>query len=243
MYYVMGDVETPGAPGNEWRRGDTWPPAHTETRLFLTADRRLTAMAPAAATDAADTVSYTFDPKDPCPTRGGGDLSIPAGPMDQRPIEGRPDVLCFSTEPLPDPIEVTGQITAKVFLSSDAVDTDLSVRFCDVYPDGRSFLMAEGMLRARCRDGLDHEVPLVPGAVQPMTVELWPTSVVMNAGHRLRVTLTSSNHPRFDLNPGTGKPWATGEPMRAQRNTIHCSAEHPSHVVLPVPVAPRRGGG
>jgi putative CocE/NonD family hydrolase len=241
-YYNMGDVDTPGAPGNQWRRSDTWPPACTATRLFLAADRRLVADPP-QATGPEAMVAYTFAPADPCPTRGGGNLTIPSGPMDQRPVEGRADVLCFSTAPLPEPIEVTGQIVAKVFLSSEAVDTDLSVRFCDVYPDGRSFLMAEGMLRARYREGLGQDVPLVPATVYPLTVELWPTSVVINTGHRLRVTVTSSNHPRFDVNPGTGKPWVAGEAMRPQRNTIHCGAEHPSHVVLPVPVAPRRAGG
>lgn len=238
-FYVMGDVETPGAPGNAWRHSDTWPPPHTERELFLAADGTLSETPPAGSESQA-VVSYTFDPADPCPTRGGGNLTIPAGPMDQRPVESRPDVVCFTTAPLAEPLEVTGRIRAVIYLASDAPDTDLSVRFCDVYPDGRSFLMAEGMLRARCRAGLDRETLLTPGAVEPLTVELWPTSVALNAGHRLRIAVTSSNYPRFDINPGTGRPWAPGEPMRPQRNTICCTAEHPSHIVLPV-AAPQEG--
>jgi predicted acyl esterase len=237
-YYVMGAVDDPAAPGNLWRTADTWPPPGTQATFYLTADRRLVSAAP-TATGPETALSYTFDPQNPCPTRGGGNLTIPAGPMDQRPAESRPDVLCFSTEPLLAPLETTGQITASLFLASSAVDTDLSLRFCDVYPDGRSFLMAEGMLRVRFREGVDHETLMTPGTVYPLQIEFWPTSVVINQGHRLRLTVTSSNHPRFDVNPGTGKPWAAGEPTQTQRNTLYCDAAHPSRIVLPVPAAPK----
>lgn len=235
-YYVMGDVDTPGAPGNTWRYADSWPPAHTEVKRHLGAEQRLSETPPAAGSEAV--LRYTFDPASPCPTRGGGNLNIAAGPMDQRPVEGRTDVLCFATEPLAVPLEITGQARAVLFVSSDAPDTDLSLRLSDVYPDGRSFLMAEGMLRLRFREGLTKEVLMTPETVYPVTLELWPTSVAINAGHRIRLAVTSSNHPRFDVNPGTGKPRADGEPMRVQHNAIHCSAEYPSHLVLPVPVTP-----
>ena len=236
-YYVMGDVDDPAAPGNLWRTAEAWPPPGTTTTLYLTADRRLLATAPTATGPDAATLRYPFDPKNPCPTRGGGNLTIPAGPMDQRPVESRPDLLCFSTEPLAEPLETTGQISASLFLSTTAVDTDLSLRFCDVYPDGRSFLMAEGMLRLRFRDGFDKEVPMTPGTIYPVKFELWPTSVIINRGHRIRLSVTSSNNPRFDVNPGTGKPWVAGEPLKTQQNTLYCDATHPSQIVLPVPAA------
>ncbi|MBN2450168.1 MAG: CocE/NonD family hydrolase [Lentisphaeria bacterium] len=233
-YYVMGDAEDPASPGREWRFADDWPPPHAEYTLYLRQNGALdTEAPPPAAADAG--ITYVFDPARPCPTMGGCNLTLPAGPMDQREIEARDDVAVFTTPPLAEPLECTGIPRAVLFFASDAVDTDLSVRLCDVYPDGRSMLVAEGMLRARFRHGLDREVLLQPGTIQPVTVELWPTSVVVHRGHRIRVAVTSSNHPRFDLNPGTGMPYREDGPVRVQTNTIRLSAQHPSHLVLPRP--------
>ncbi|MCX5670258.1 MAG: CocE/NonD family hydrolase, partial [Planctomycetota bacterium] len=177
---------------------------------------------------------YTFDPADPCPTLGGRNLNIAKGPMNQNPIEGRPDVLLFTAEPLAEPVEVTGRIGAKLWVSSSAADTDLSVRFSDVYPDGRSFLMADGILRLRCRESLVKPVPLEPGKLYEVAVDCWSTSIVVNKGHRLRCTVTSSNYPRFDVNPGTGKPEFESPEKVKQTNRIFCDAAHPSRIILPV---------
>lgn len=231
-YYVMGDAETPGAPGNEWRHADAWPLPCTETPYYFTKEGGLAPAKPAAA--GQEFREFTFDPADPCPTVGGRNLNIAKGPMNQNRIEGRPDVLLFTTEPLAEPVEVTGRIWAKLWVSSSAVDTDLSVRFSDVYPDGRSFLMADGMLRLRCRESVSKPTPLVPGQLYEVAVDCWSTSIIINKGHRIRCTVTSSNTPRFDVNPGTGKPaWESPETVK-QTNRLFCDAAHPSRLILPV---------
>lgn len=236
-YYVMGDTTSDKAPGNEWRYSDVWPIPATETPYYLHKAGKLTPDKPSAA---GDFLEYVFDPNNPCPTRGGKNLTIANGPMNQsgqagrKAIEGRKDVLCFSTDPLGEPVEVTGRVTAKVFVSSSAVDTDVSVRLLDVYPDGRSYEMAEGILRLRFREGMDREVPLQPGKVYEVAVDCWSTSIVFNRGHRMRVLVTSSNFPRFDANPGTGKMWKDGGEYVTQTNRIYCDAEHPSAIILPV---------
>ena len=230
-YYVMGDVEADGSPGNEWRYADRWPVPATETPYYFHKGNGLSASKPAAG---AANETYTFDPGDPCPTVGGRNLTIPAGPMNQNRIETRPDVLNFTTQPLAAPVEVTGRVAAKVFVSSSAAHTDLSVRLSDVYPDGRSFLMAEGMLRLRYRDSLSIPKPLEPGKVYEVAVDCWSTSIVFAKGHRIRVTVTSSNYPRYDLNPGTGAAWTDGCKFVKQTNRIFCDAKRPSRMILPV---------
>jgi len=231
-YYVMGDTNDPDAPGNEWRFADDWPIPNQPTAFYFHADGSLSTEKPGK--DEHPCIEYTFDPADPCPTRGGCNLCIKAGPKRQNDVEGREDVLTFTTEPLPEPIEVTGHPEIRIFLSSSAVDTDLSIRLTDVYPDGSSYLMAEGMLRVRYRDSRVKFKLLEPGKAYEIEFESWPTSIVFNRGHRIRVAVTSSNYPRFDLNPGTGTPWESIEKSVKQVNQIFCSAQQASHVVLPV---------
>lgn len=230
-YYVMGDTATPGAPGNEWRFANDWPIPAKETAVYLTSDRRLSLEKPSVA---AAPHEYIFDPANPCPTLGGHNLTIDRGSMDQRKIEGRDDVLVFTSDVLDKPVEVTGRIFAKIYISSSAADTDLSVRVCDVYPDGRSMLIAEGIQRLRYRKSREKPEPLTPGQVEEVSIDCWSTSQIFNTGHRVRVTITSSNFPRFDVNPGTAQPWSeTGEKVK-QTNRIYCDAEHPSRLVVPV---------
>jgi hypothetical protein len=143
-------------------------------------------------------------------------------------------VVLFTTEPLAEPLEVTGRVRARVFVSSSAADTDLSVRLCDVYPDGKSYLIAEGMLRLRHRKSFAKPEPLTPGKAEEVLVDCWSTSIVFNRGHRLRATITSSNFPRFDVNPGTGQPWSEAGPKVKQANRIGCGPRQPSCLLLPV---------
>jgi hypothetical protein len=230
-YYVMGDAKTPGAPGNVWRSADDWPVPAQVTPAYLTRDGTLAFERPGGAETYAE---YTFDPTNPCPTVGGNNLTLARGPMDQSGIESRSDVLLFTSAPLEAPLEVTGRVTASVFISSSAADTDLSVRLCDVYPDGTSYLMAEGILRLRYRRSKERPEPLTPGAVEEVTVDCWSTSIVFNKGHRIRASLTSSNYPRFDVNPGTGEPWSQDGAKVRQTNRIYCDAAHASRLLLPV---------
>jgi predicted acyl esterase len=233
-YYVMGDTSEANAPGNEWRHAADWPIPHEPTAYYLHADGKLSKSPPGEAAGERGRVEYTFDPAGPCPTVGGCNLVLPPGPRNQNRVERRPDVVTFTTDPLAEPVEVTGHAKAILHVSSSAVDTDLSVRFCDVYPNGRSYLMAEGMLRLRFRESFSKPKPLTPGKAVEVTVECWPTSLVVNAGHRMRVTVTSSNYPRFDVNPGTGKPFSDGGRTVKQTNRIHCTRARPSRIVLPV---------
>jgi predicted acyl esterase len=230
-YYVLGDVSDPNAPGNVWRRAADWPIPARETPFYLRTPGGLAGSKPEASEALAE---YTFDPADPCPTIGGNNLTIPAGPRNQNLLEKRKDVVLFTSEPLKQPLEVTGRVAARIFVSSSAVDTDLPVRLCDVYPDGKSYNIAEAMLRLRYRKSFEKPQPLTPGAIVEAAVDCWSTSIIFNRGHRLRVTVTSSNSPRFDVNSGTGKPYREGDRSVKQTNRIYCDAAHPSCIVLPV---------
>lgn len=227
-YYVMGAVGEADAPGNEWRTAEQWPPEQTEARrLFLRADRG------AGFEDNSGDGGLTFvsDPGNPVPSIGGYELTIPAGPKDQRPIESREDLLVFTTEPLTVPLEVTGNVLAQVRVRCDAPDTDLVVRLCDVYPDGRSFNICEGALRLRFREGFDREAWLFGEAVD-VEIALWPTSMVFNRGHRLRVHIAASSFPALEPNLQNGQSPRTGEPRRAEIEILFDNGA--THLVLPV---------
>lgn len=230
-YYVMGDPTDPKAPGNVWRSEDVWPPAADLTPFYLHVDG---SVQPRQAPPSNDHRSYAYDPADPVPTVGGQNLFLPKGPMDQKSLESRPDVLVFTTEPLSEPLEVTGRITAKLYISSDCPDTDFTVKLCDVYPDGRSMLVTDGIRRASLRNSFEKPEFLEPGQVYEVEVDLWSTSLVFNKGHKIRIAVSSSNSPRFEPNPNTGDPHPVEGKTRVARNTLHLSKDHPSHVLLPL---------
>jgi len=230
-YYVMGDPTDPKAPGNYWRHADDWPPPARPTPFYFHADGALVKEKPP---EGDDSKTYTYDPKNPVPSIGGQELGVPLGPKDQRRVENRPDVLLFSTDVLKEPLEVTGRLTAKLFVSSDCPDTDFTVKLCDVYPDGRSMLVTDGTLRARYHHSFEKESLLKPGHVYELNVDLWSTSLVFNKGHRIRVAVSSSNSPRFEANPNTGKPFRADKETRVAKNTLHLSLKYPSRIVLPV---------
>jgi predicted acyl esterase len=229
-YYVMGDCSDPDAPGNFWRSADSWPPPSTPTRFYFHADQSLHADAPKGD----DKQTYKYDPGNPVPTRGGQNLLISKGPMDQRPVESRPDVLLFTSATLMEPLEVTGRITARLYISSDCPDTDFTVKLSDVHPDGRSLLVTDGIRRASLRKSYEKHEPLVAGEVYELEVDLWSTSLIFNKGHRIRVAVSSSNAPRFEPNPNTGDPHPVPGKTRIATNTLYLSQKFPSHIVLPV---------
>jgi uncharacterized protein len=229
-YYVMGDTDDRKAPGNYWRSVDAWPPPAKETAFYFHSDNGLNREKPAAEKQ----LSYKYDPANPVPTVGGQNLLISKGPMDQREVESRKDVLLFTTEPLSEPIEVTGRLTAKLYVSSDCPDTDFTVKLCDVYPDGKSMLVTDGIRRASLRNGFEKREPLEAGKVYEVVVDLWSTSLIFNKGHRIRVAVSSSNSPRFEPNANTGEPHPEPGKTRVATNTLHLSDKHPSHIVLPI---------
>ena len=229
-YYVMGDPEDPGAAGNHWRAADVWPPESEPIVAYFHADGRLALEEPM---DADAQLVYRFDPSDPVPTVGGQNMTIPKGPMDQRRVESRPDVLVFTGDVLEEPIEITGRIRARLHVSSDCPDTDFTVKLCDVYPDGRSMLVTDGIQKAKFRESCLKAKPLEEGEVYELDVDLWSTSLVFNRGHRVRVTVSSSNYPRFDPNPNTGQPWTPDCDTRVATNRLYVSRQRPSQIILP----------
>ena len=228
-YYVLGS--DPASPGNEWRTAESWPPPARVTSFFLHAGGALR-REPAAAADEA--IAYSYDPQKPVPTKGGGNLFIPRGPVDQREIGEREDYVRFATEPLERAVEIAGRIHADLYVESDAPDTDFVAKLVDVQPDGYEALLADGIIRARYREGLDREVFLEPGKTVHVRIDLWSTAAVFAAGHRLALHVTSSNDPKFDPNPNTGKPLRSDLETRVARNKLHVDAAHPSRVLLPV---------
>jgi hypothetical protein len=234
-YFVMGAVGENDAPGNEWRTASTWPPeGYEETRVYLYSGNTLTTELP-GEDSGGDTFAY--DPIDPAPTICGRTMQIEAGSCDQRPVEGRDDVLVYTSTALEEPLEVTGDVRAEIWFTTDVLDTDIVVRLTDVYPDGRSMLIVDGIVRARYHNSPDFAAfeLLETDRPYPVTLDLGPTSIILNKGHRLRVSVTSSNWPCFSVNPNTGESFLLeGEQGRIAHTTILHDAAHPSAIVLPV---------
>jgi len=230
IYYVMGPFDKTG-PGNEWRTAQKWPPPSRPTSFYLRSGGRLALEPPETKEGRAQ---YVFDPNNPVPTIGGANMRIQGGPMDQRPIESRPDVLVFTSDVLDKPLEVTGRIFAELWIASDRRDTDFAVRLCDVYPDGRSILICDGIQRCALRKSLSRLVPLKPGRPTRIRVDLWSTSIVFAPGHRIRILVSSSNYPRFDVNPNTAFLKKPPETRLKATNTVFFEKRHPSRIILPV---------
>ena len=230
--FVMGD--------NRWRHENEWPLARTHyTRYYLHSGG-------AANTRDGDGVlstappgeeppdSYIYDPDDPAPTLRGNTLMIPHGVADQRPAEDRPDVLVYTSAPLERELELTGPITAQLFAVSSAVDTDFTAKLVDVAPDGYARNLQDGIVRARYRTSARRPALITPGQVYEYKIDLWATSHVFQAGHRLRVEISSSNFPRFDRNSNTGAPLGEDDRLETAQQTVLHTAAHPSHILLPV---------
>ena len=246
-YYVMGACEEPGAPGNEWRNVEDWPPPATPTPLYLHAVdtplrngegpgvRQSFRASFEPPQDQQASLAFQYDPADPVPTIGGCNLTMKKGPMDQRPAENREDVLLFTTNPLEEPIEVTGRVFAKLWVSSDCPDTDFTAKLTDVYPDGRSMLICDGILRMRHRNSFEAEEFMEPAEVCEASIDLWSTSIIFNKGHRILIAISSSNSPRFDPNPNTDAGFRENDETRIATNTLHLDEKHPSQILLPLP--------
>jgi len=229
---------------NEWRDEDDWPLLRAKsTKYFLHSggaangpegNGSLSVTPPAE--EKPD--KYIYDPSDAVPTIGGplccGPLPTGLGPEDQRPAEARGDVLVFSTPAFAKDTEVTGPVTLDLFVSSSAVDTDFTGKLVDVWPNGFAQDLTEGILRLRYRDSQEKPELANPGETYHVTVDLWSTSNVFLAGHKLRLEVSSSNFPRFDRNLNTGEEQARGTRMAKATNVIYHDKAHPSSLVLPV---------
>lgn len=241
--------------GGYWRDEHEWPLARTEyTNFYLQADGGLATTAP-AATEQGST-QFQYDPANPVPTIGGnisshndillqGAWNQKGGPhvwnfQEPIPLSARNDILVFQTEPLAADLEVTGEIEVKLYASSSAVDTDFTAKLIDVYPastdwpGGFELNIGDGIVRARFRDSLKVEKLMTPGEIYEFTIKLYPTSNVFKKGHRIRVDISSSNFPRFDLNPNTGEPLNRHRRTEVATQTILHHPDYPSHIILPV---------
>jgi len=262
--FVMGGGDAHKTPegrlfvGGHWRNENDWPLARAvSTPYYLHADGSLSTAKPGSdEAGVAEPTHYLFDPHHPVPTLGGNISSegvlMFRGAADQRcrkdfwlcdderPLSARNDVLVFLTPPLAEDVEVTGRLIVKLWASSSAPDTDFTAKLVDVYPPNHDFPggvdlnVGDGILRARYRDSLAHAKLMKPGEVYAFTIEMYPTSLVFQRGHRIRVDISSSNFPRFDLNPNTGEPLNNNRRWAVADNAVYHDAAHPSHILLPV---------
>jgi hypothetical protein len=149
-------------------------------------------------------------------------------------VEARPDVLVYTSPSLERPVEITGPVTVTLWAETSAPDTDFTAKLCDVSPDGFARNLTDGIVRARYRNGTTRAEPIEPGRAHEYRIDLWATSNVFQAGHRVRLEVSSSNFPRFDRNPNTGHPLGADAELRPAIQTVHHDAAHPSHVTLSV---------
>jgi putative CocE/NonD family hydrolase len=210
----------------EWREYDSWPPVAREVSIYLHAGGRLTPDAPSGK-EAPD--SYRYDPARPTPTMGGPVLMPPSGPKDQRKLEARSDVLCFTSAPLAADLDVIGPVRLILYARSSLAHTDFVGRLCDVHPNGRSINVCDGLLR------------LAPGKGEAQAdssvrieISLSSTAQRFKWGHRLRLQVASAGHPRWNRNLGTDEPQATATTMRVAEQTIYHDVAHPSALILPM---------
>ena len=230
MYYTMGALGEAGAPGNEWRFAETWPPvASSLLPVYL---------APAGALDLAQpedgaSLTYTYNPANPVPTRGGP-LLYGGGAFNQASLTSRGDILSFASVQLAEPIEVTGRVSVRLYVSTSAVDTDFTAKLLDIYPNGVQVNVVDGIRRLRYRADYGTPQASVPGTTYVLDIDLWSTSYVFNTGHRIGLQVSSSNNPRFLPNPNNGAVLPEdGTPVTAQ-NTVHFGGPTPSAIYLPV---------
>ena len=257
-YFVMGggpglqEIRRGVQHGGQWRTADTWPPPGTvPTALYFHADGSLACEAPQ---EDAEPTCYLFDPNDPVPTIGGqlSAISIPPGAFDQRndsrfpfsrgalPLSARQDVLCFVSEPLEEDLVIAGPLSVHLWVATDGPDTDFTAKLIDWYPPGPHYPggcalnLADSIGRLRFRNGYEREQLAEPGEVCELVFELYPTANRFVKGHRVRVDISSSNYPRFDVNPNTGGVLGEDRRRRVAENRLYHDRSRPSHIVLPV---------
>lgn len=232
---------------NRWMHYADWPvPGTRYTPFYLSSDgqansargngRLSTAKPSGAASD-----QFDYDPNAPVPSVGAHDccgVPLSSGPVDQRSVESRNDVLAYTSDFLKEPVAIAGPVRMKLHAATDGLDTDWFIKLVDVYPSGFSMNVAEGVLRARFRQGFDRMELLKPNEAHEFNIDMRGTANVFLPGHRIRVDVTSSNFPQFDRNLNSGEDLATGTRPRVARQTVFHSADRPSHILLPVVEVP-----
>ena len=233
-YFQMGE--------DDWRSSSSWPPEGVSIQnLYLTQDLMLDLSSPTTEVS----LPYTYDPLDPSPTVGGKtlNLALDQGPYDQSVlVESSPEALVFSTDVLAEDLKIQGSVNVNLWISSDRLDTDVAVRLTDVFPDGRSMLLEDGIMRLRFRNGFRAQDTsfLQMGEVYDISISLDDLAVTILSGHRLRLVVTSSNYPRYNRNMNTGGEMYPNDnidtlvnPLIAT-NSVHIGGINPSHISVPI---------
>jgi len=233
--FIMGE--------NRWRDEEEWPLKRTQyTSFYLHSngsantrhgDGGLSTAPP--SNEEAD--QFIFDPNNPVPTCGGNILmpmNYIRGPLNQATLEEREDILVYTTEPLEKAIEVTGPIKLVLFAASTAPDTDFTAKLTDIYPNGRVYPLADGIIRARYRNPAEPPSLIKPGEVYRYEIDMWATSNLFTEGHRIGVEVSSSNFPRFDRNNNTGHLGRDSSKLVTAKQTVLHNELYPSHIILPV---------
>ncbi len=245
-FYMMGECRTDygyipsDTVGNEWWVSSEWQPYASHPTPFYLHERGLL-NEEKPGNESPD--FYYYDPSAPAPTIGGRNLVFESGPMRQNEVEKREDVLVYTTPPLEKPLAIAGNVEASLWINSTAKDTDFFIRLCDVYPDGTSIYVTDGVLMARHRKGFERE-DFIDGECL-LNISVGNTAIVFGAGHRIRVDITSSSYPSFERNPNTGDAIRKNESHIVAKNSIYHDALHPSCILLPVidyiNIAPENG--
>jgi putative CocE/NonD family hydrolase len=240
--FVMG--------ANQWLETQEWPPAEARPAVLyldsnghantVAGDGRLRrGLSPRVAEDA-----YTYDPRNPVPTRGGAVCCnprvFPWGPLDQREVESRPDVLIYTTQRLRRDLRVVGPVKVVLYVSTSARDTDFTAKLVDVFPDGRARILTDGILRLRYRKSLERAELAVPGEIEEITIDAGETANVFLKGHRVRVEVSSSNFPKFDRNANTGGSIADETRLLQANQKVYHGGARGSRVELMTIAAGRR---
>jgi putative CocE/NonD family hydrolase len=229
---------------NQWRDEHEWPLARTDWQKWylhsggeansVRGDGVLSRDRPRAEPND----SYVYDPLYPVQTMGGNNCCspdiVPWGPYDQRPVEMRHDVLCYTTEPLDADMEVTGPIKVVLYAATDGPDTDWTAKLVDVSPTGYAMNLCDGIVRARYRESRSNATLLTAGTVYEYEIEVGVTGNVFRRGHRVSIEVSSSNFPRFDRNLNTGNELGKDAEIRAAQQTVCHTVEYPSHILLPI---------
>lgn len=237
---------------NQWKHEKDWPiPGTRYTPFYLSSggkantargDGRLSV----AEATGAESDQYLYDPNHPVPTVGGNNCcGTPtlAGPRDQRTVESRHDVLVYTSDILKEPLAMAGPLKMKLHAATDGLDTDFVVKLVDVRPSGFAMNVAEGILRARFRKGLDQMELLKPGQPYEFVIDMAGTANVFLPGHRIRVDITSSHFPQFDRNPNTGEDLGASDKVRTAKQTVFHTKDRPSQILLPMVDPPAKEHG
>lgn len=231
-YFLMGDATDPKAPGNVWKETDHWPVADKTESWWMTADGTLSQSQP---TGENESLSYTYDPRNPVKTAGGNRMpSLQNGPIDQRPLDSRSDVLLFQSEPLQEPVEITGSAIVELYISTDAPDTAFVVQLLDIYPDGYKWPIRDGQVIARFHEKGDASKPLQSNEIYKLEIELVPTALMLAPGHRLGIQVMSSHFPAYEIHPNVWDDIESYDEAAVARQSIHLSGKHASRIILPV---------